>query len=60
MKLELRLNKKPEHIECFDNSNLHGTNRVAACVVFRNGKPSKNEYRLYNIKEVRALMISLQ
>ena len=55
MKLDLRLNKKPEHIECFDNSNLHGTNPVAACVVFRNGKPSKNEYRLYNIKEVKGI-----
>ena len=52
MKLDLRLKNKPEHIECFDNSNLHGTNPVAACVVFKNGRPSKNEYRLYNIKDV--------
>ncbi len=55
MKTDLRLKNKPEHIECFDNSNLHGTNPVAACVVFRNGKPSKNEYRLYNIKEVEGI-----
>ncbi|MFL2590522.1 MAG: excinuclease ABC subunit UvrC [Flavobacteriaceae bacterium] len=52
MKLDLRLKNKPKHIECFDNSNLHGTNPVAACVVFKNGRPSKNEYRLYNIKDV--------
>ena len=52
---DLRLKNKPEHIECFDNSNLHGTNPVAACVVFRNGKPSKNEYRLYNIKGVKGI-----
>ena len=52
MKLDLRLKNKPEHIECFDNSNLHGTNPVAACVVFKDGRPSKNEYRLYNIKDV--------
>ena len=52
MKLDLRLKNKPEHIECFDNSNLHGTNPVGACVVFKNGRPSKNEYRLYNIKDV--------
>ncbi len=52
MKLDLRLKNKPEHIECFDNSNLHGTNPVAACVVFKNGRPSKHEYRLYNIKDV--------
>ena len=55
MKLDLRLNTKPEHIECFDNSNLHGTNPVSACVVFKNGKPSKKEYRLYNIKEVMGI-----
>ena len=55
MKLDLRLNNKPEHIECFDNSNLHGSNPVAACVVFKNGKPSKKEYRLYNIKEVKGI-----
>ena len=55
MKLDLRLNTKPEHIECFDNSNLHGTHPVSACVVFKNGKPSKKEYRLYNIKEVKGI-----
>ena len=55
MKLDLRLKTKPEHIECFDNSNLQGTNPVSACVVFRNGKPSKKEYRLFNIKEVEGI-----
>lgn len=52
MKRDLRLKVEPRHIECFDNSNLHGTNPVAACVVFRNGKPSKKEYRHFNIKTV--------
>ena len=52
MKNDLRLSKEPRHIECFDNSNIQGTNPVAACVVFKNGKPSKNEYRHYNIKTV--------
>ena len=52
MKRELRLDKEPRHIECFDNSNLQGTNPVASCVVFRNGKPSKREYRHFNIKTV--------
>lgn len=52
MKKDLRLLKKPTHIECFDNSNMQGTNAVAACVVFKNGKPSKKEYRKYNIKTV--------
>lgn len=52
MKKDLRLSEKPHHIECFDNSNLHGTNAVAACVVFRDGKPSKKEYRHFNIKTV--------
>ncbi|RLD86440.1 MAG: excinuclease ABC subunit C, partial [Bacteroidetes bacterium] len=40
------------HIECFDNSNIQGTNPVAACVVFKNGKPSKKEYRHFNIKTI--------
>ena len=40
------------HIECFDNSNIQGTNPVASCVVFRNGKPSKKDYRKFNIKTV--------
>ncbi len=52
MKIDLRLSKEPRHIECFDNSNMQGSNPVAACVVFRNGKPSKKEYRHYNIKTV--------
>ncbi len=52
MKKDLRLNKEPRHIECFDNSNIQGTNPVAACVVFKNGKPSKKDYRKFNIKTV--------
>ena len=49
---DLRMQQLPNHIECFDNSNIQGSNPVASCVVFRNGKPSKNEYRQYNIKTV--------
>ena len=52
MKADLRLSEEPRHIECFDNSNLQGSNPVAACVVFRNGKPYKKDYRHYNIKTV--------
>ncbi|MBQ7310123.1 MAG: excinuclease ABC subunit C, partial [Alistipes sp.] len=52
MQRELRLDRQPRHIECFDNSNTQGTNPVASCVVFRNGKPSKREYRHFNIKTV--------
>ena len=52
MKKDLRLHVEPRHIECFDNSNIQGTHPVAACVVFRDGKPSKKEYRHYNIKTV--------
>ena len=52
MKVDLRLFEEPRHIECFDNSNLQGSNPVAACVVFRNGKPYKKDYRHYNIKTV--------
>ena len=52
MKADLRLKVKPIHIECFDNSNLQGTTPVAACVVFRNAKPSKKEYRHYHVKTV--------
>ena len=52
MKIDLRLPKEPYHIECFDNSNIQGSNPVAACVVFKNGKPYKKEYRHYNIKTV--------
>ncbi|MAD11155.1 MAG: excinuclease ABC subunit C [Flavobacteriaceae bacterium] len=52
MKTDLRLKKIPYHIECFDNSNLQGNEPVAACVVFKNCKPAKKEYRHYNIKTV--------
>ena len=52
MQRDLRLSKPPFHIECFDNSNIQGSDPVAACVVFRNGKPSKKEYRHYGIKTV--------
>jgi excinuclease ABC subunit C len=51
-KKELRLTELPFHIECFDNSNLQGSNPVAACVVFKNAKPAKREYRHFNIKTV--------
>ena len=53
MKSDLRLTRQPRHIECFDNSNLQGTNPTSACVVFRNGKPSKRDYRNFNIKTVK-------
>lgn len=49
---ELHLDKLPLQIECFDNSNIQGTDAVAACVVFKKAKPSKNDYRKYNIKTV--------
>lgn len=49
---ELHLDHQPRHIECFDNSNLQGTHPVAACVVFRDGKPSRKEYRHFNVKTV--------
>lgn len=52
MKKDLRLSSEPRHIECFDNSNIQGSNPVAACVVFLNGKPAKKEYRKFNIKTV--------
>ncbi|HZJ36322.1 MAG TPA: excinuclease ABC subunit UvrC [Gillisia sp.] len=52
MKLDLRLSEEPRHIECFDNSNIQGSHPVAACVVFKNGKASKNDYRKFNIKTV--------
>lgn len=55
MRLDLRLPRPPAHIECFDNSNLQGTNSVAACVVFKNGKPSKSEYRKYHVKTVEGI-----
>ena len=52
MKTDLRLPHEPVHIECFDNSNIQGTNPTAACVVFRNGKPYKKDYRHFKIKTV--------
>lgn len=52
MQKDLRLSEEPRHIECFDNSNIQGTHPVAACVVFKNGKPDKKEYRHFNIKTV--------
>ena len=48
----LHLKKIPRHIECFDNSNLYGDDPVAACVVFRDGEPRKNEYRHFKIRTV--------
>lgn len=52
---DLRLTQLPKHIECFDNSNLQGSHPVAACVVFKNGKPAKREYRHFNIKQVSGI-----
>lgn len=52
MKEELKLRELPVHIECFDNSNFQGTNAVSACVVFKNTKPSKKDYRHFNVKTV--------
>lgn len=52
MKSDLRLKEQPRHIECFDNSNIQGTNPVSACVVFKDGKPSKKDYRHFNVKTV--------
>lgn len=52
MQKDFRLSELPRHIECFDNSNIQGTNPVASCVVFKNGKPSKRDYRHFNIKTV--------
>lgn len=52
MQKDLRMLEKPVHIECFDNSNTQGTNPVAACVVFKDAKPSKRDYRHFNIKTV--------
>ena len=49
---DFRLQELPVHMECFDNSNIQGTNPVSACVVFKNGKPSKKDYRHFNIKTV--------
>lgn len=52
MKRDLKMEVLPRHIECFDNSNIQGTNPVASCVVFKNAKPSKKDYRHFNIKTV--------
>jgi excinuclease ABC subunit C len=52
MQSDFRLSVEPRHIECFDNSNIQGTNPVASCVVFRDGKPCKRDYRHFNIKTV--------
>lgn len=52
LKKDLRLKELPKHIECFDNSNIQGTNPVAACVVFKDAKPAKKDYRHFNIKTV--------
>jgi len=50
---DLRLKEHPVHMECFDNSNIQGTNPASACVVFRNGKPAKRDYRKFNIRTVQ-------
>lgn len=52
LRKDLRLAELPVHMECFDNSNIQGTNPVSACVVFRNAKPSKQDYRHFNVKTV--------
>ena len=52
VKTDFRLSELPIHMECFDNSNFQGTNAVSACVVFKNGKPAKKDYRHFNIKTV--------
>jgi excinuclease ABC subunit C len=52
LQADLRLKELPIHIECFDNSNIQGTNAVSACVVFKNAKPSKKDYRHFNVKTV--------
>jgi len=52
IKTDFRLTELPVHMECFDNSNIQGTNPVSACVVFKNGKPSKADYRHFNVKTV--------
>ena len=49
---KLHLKRIPNHIECFDNSNLCGTNAVSSCVVFKNGEPSKNDYRHFKVKTI--------
>jgi excinuclease ABC subunit C len=55
LKTDLQMDLMPFHIECFDNSNLHGTNPVSSCVVFKNAKPSKKDYRHFNVKTVEGI-----
>ncbi|MDR0295833.1 MAG: excinuclease ABC subunit UvrC [Prevotellaceae bacterium] len=55
LKKDLNLQDLPVHIECFDNSNLQGTNAVSACVVFKDAKPSKKDYRHFNVKTVKGI-----
>ncbi len=55
MKRDLELDRQPRHIECFDNSNIQGNFPVSSCVVFRDGKPSKKDYRHFNIKTVKGI-----
>ena len=55
VKIDLKLERQPKHIECFDNSNLNGTNPTSACVVFNNAKPNKKAYRHFNIKKVNGV-----
>ena len=52
MRRELNIDREPRHMECFDNSNIQGTDAVSSCVVFRNGKPSRSEYRHFKVKTV--------
>ncbi len=52
LQADLHMTEVPLHLECFDNSNIHGTNPVSSCVVFRNAKPAKRDYRHYNVKTV--------
>lgn len=52
MRADFRLSELPRHIECFDNSNIQGTNPVASCVVFKDARPSKKDYRHFNIRTV--------
>jgi excinuclease ABC subunit C len=59
MKKDLRLSFEPRHIECFDNSNIQGTNPVAV-LFFKDGKPSKKDYRHFNIKQLKVQMILRQ
>jgi excinuclease UvrABC nuclease subunit len=59
MQKTLRLHVEPRHIECFDNSNIQGTNPVAACVVFKDGKPSKKIIAILTLKLLKVLMILL-